>query len=154
MKSKKMEVYDWFDIQNEICKEMGIKEYQFRDLNNSNQHFQIWCNAKGYGAKDPDGKDCGSSQIWFKEYTESPDGEAIRPPYCDLWQLTLEKVLFNNVYNGLIRKVYPLEDYDDEDEAAYYHEGIEWKKSFFDAYNQVMLKIDPDKNGIDVHFSW
>ena len=31
MNSKIIEVFDWFDIQKEICKEMGIDEELFRD---------------------------------------------------------------------------------------------------------------------------
>ena len=31
MKAEIIEVFDWFDIQKEICKEMGIEENLFRD---------------------------------------------------------------------------------------------------------------------------
>lgn len=33
MESKKLEYFDWKDIQKEICKEMGIEEVHFRDYN-------------------------------------------------------------------------------------------------------------------------
>jgi hypothetical protein len=152
IKPQTIEVYDWYDIQNEICKLMGITKEEFRDLKKSNQHFQIWCDSKGYGKKDPEGKDRNASQIWFKEYTKSPDGEAARPEYCDVWHFALETVIPDEMHNDSIVTMYAIEDYDEDQE--YYHKNVDWKKSFLDAYHQVMLKLDPDCEGINVEFSW
>ena len=152
MKSTTITVYDWFDIQSEICKHMGIKEKQFRDLNGSHGHFNQWCDSKGYGNKDPEGYDRNSSQIWYQEYCESPDGEAARPPYCDLWHVALKSVVPNNMCNDSIVTMWAIEDYEDQPEC-YDHE-VDWKRSFFKAYNQVMLSIDPEYEGVSVKFSW
>ncbi len=152
IKPQTIQVYNWYDIQNEICKVMGIKREQFRDLKNRHSHFNTWCDAKGYGLKDPKGKDRGSSQVWYKEYTESPDGSAVQPEYCDLWHLALKHVVPENMTNDSVVTMYAVEDY--EDDPEYYDGGIDWKRSFFEAYNKVMLELDPDINGISVEFSW
>lgn len=62
-----------------------------RDMLDSHSHFYNWAKAKGYKGKDPDGKDLGSSQIWFAEYRADPAGEAMCPPYLDLWHWLLDK---------------------------------------------------------------
>jgi hypothetical protein len=149
---KTITFYDWYDIQNEICKIMGITEHQFRDLKGRHGHFNIWCDAKGYGQKDPEGKDRGSSQIWFKEYKEDPTGDAVCPEYCDLWHFASDVVVPDDMHNDSIVTMYPLEDYDDDPE--YYDKGVDWKRAFCKAYNQVMLKLDPNCEGIEVEFSW
>jgi hypothetical protein len=152
MKSKNITVYDWFDIQAEICKKMGIKKDEFRDLKHSHGHFDTWCDQQGYGKKDPEGKHRGSSQIWFKEYNESPTGKVKCPPYVDLWHLALESVVPDNMHNDSIVTMFALEDY--EEEKEYYTKGVDWKEAFFNAYNEVMLEIDPEYNGVSVSFSW
>ncbi len=152
MKSTTINVYDWFDIQDEICKCMGIKENQFRDLKESHGHFNKWCDSKGYGKKDPEGKDRNSSQIWYGEYQEAADGVVARPPYYDLWHVALKSVVPNNMCNDSIVTMVAIEDYDDTPEA--YDDNEEWKRSFFKAYNQVMLSIDPEYEGVNVKFSW
>ncbi len=153
MKSKTIEVYDWFDIQAEICKEMNIDESQFRDFKDSGCHFYKWCDSKGYGNKDPEGKSRGSSQIWFKEYNQSPEGEASRPEYIDFWHLAINKsVIPDEMHNDSIVTMFAIEDYEEDKES--YTDGVDWKELFFNAYQKVMLKIDPNYEGVSVSFSW
>jgi hypothetical protein len=152
MKTKTMTVYDWFDIQNKICEIMGINEDQFRDLKGSDDHFYKWCDSKGYVEKDPEGKCQGSSQIWFKEYNQAPDGAAACPEHCDLNRLADGVVIPEGVRNGSIETLFPIADY--EKNAKKYHKDVDWKKAFFDAYQQTLLELDPKGEGIDVEFSW
>jgi hypothetical protein len=56
------------------------------------------------------------------------------------------------MHNDSIVTMYALEDY--EDDPEYYHKNVDWKKAFFEAYNQVMLEVDPENEGISVKFSW
>ena len=44
MNSKVIEVFDWFDIQTEICKEMGIEEESFRDYDKivGGEYKDLW----------------------------------------------------------------------------------------------------------------
>jgi len=152
IKSQKIEVYNWYDIQDEICKVMGITKEEFRDLKKRHSHFNTWCDSKGYGNSDPEGKDRGSSQIWFQEYQNASDGSIAQPEYCDLWHLALKSVIPGEMRNDSIVTMYALEDY--EEDPEYYDKGIDWKRSFFEAYNKVMLEIDPEIKGISVEFSW
>lgn len=57
------------------------------DYNKSGSHFDKWARRKGYRGKDPEGKATGSSQIWFSEYRNDPDGEAKRPLYQNFWHV-------------------------------------------------------------------
>ena len=44
MKELKLEFFDWFDIQKEICKEMGIEEQYFRDYHKlvGGEYKDLW----------------------------------------------------------------------------------------------------------------
>lgn len=44
MKSKTIKFFDWFDIQKEICKEMGIEEENFRDYHKviGGEYKDLW----------------------------------------------------------------------------------------------------------------
>lgn len=44
MKEHKLEFFDWFDIQKEICKEMGIEEQYFRDYHKlvGGEYKDLW----------------------------------------------------------------------------------------------------------------
>lgn len=152
MKSKTLIVYNWYAIQDEICKKMGISKDNFRDLKNSSNHFDKWCESRKYGEKDLDGKDRCSSQVWFGEYNKASDGNAARPAYIDLWHFALKTVIPGNMHNDSIVTMYAVEDYDECPE--YYHEGFDWKELFFKAYNEIMLNIDPKFEGVSVEFSW
>jgi hypothetical protein len=50
------------------------------DVFESGKHFDKWCDAKGYGDKDPAGKKRDQSNIWFAEYQDDPHGNEDRPP--------------------------------------------------------------------------
>jgi hypothetical protein len=44
MNKQTVEYYDWFDIQKEICKEMGIEEQYFRDYHKlvGGEYKDLW----------------------------------------------------------------------------------------------------------------
>jgi hypothetical protein len=44
MNKQTIEYYDWFDIQKEICKEMGIEEQYFRDYHKlvGGEYKDLW----------------------------------------------------------------------------------------------------------------
>lgn len=132
---------------------MGITKEQFGDLHNSHSHFYTWCDAKGYGQTDPEGKSRGSSQIWFKEYQNDPTGNAARPPYCNFWHVALGTVVPGEMHNDSIVTMHALEEYP-EDKEEYIENFGEWTIPFFDAYNELMEKLDPKCKGIKVEFSW
>ena len=73
--------YDFSDLQDEL-KARGIDAY---DVFKRCGSFDKWCNRKGYGKIDPEGKHRGSSQIWFAEYKVDPDGACKEPPHANLW---------------------------------------------------------------------
>ena len=147
-------LYDWYeDIQDEICKILGIDNDRFHDYYDSGSHFYKWCDSKGYGETDPDGKNRGASNIWYKEYMEDPDGNAKRPPYCNFWHVALETVVPDGMHNDSVVTMWKLEDYP-EDKDYYLEKHGEKAVLFLDAYNAVLEKLDPDNKGIEVEFSW
>lgn len=78
--------YDFSDLQDEL-KARGINVY---DVFKRTGSFDNWCNRKGYGKIDPEGKHRGSSQIWFAEYKADPDGACMEPPHANLWHFFLD----------------------------------------------------------------
>lgn len=64
--------------------------YDHRDMAGNRGHFTEWCDAKGYGAVDPEGNTRGCSQLWFKEYNDDPTGKATCPPYQDFWHILID----------------------------------------------------------------
>ncbi len=153
VKSKTVQVYNWFDIQEEMCKEMNISEIQFRDVKGHDGHFYKWADAKGYGQIDPAGEHRGSSNIWFTEYNNDPAGKASRPEYCDFWHVALDTIIPDTMHNDSTVTMFPLEDYEDEKES-YLSDHGDWTAPFFESYNKIMLGLDPGCNGIEVEFSW
>lgn len=78
---------DFHELMDVVCNKHG---YDFRDMASSHGHFYKWCDARGLGQTDPDGKHRGASQIWFAEYKAAPDGEVTCPPYHDVWHWLLD----------------------------------------------------------------
>ena len=78
--------YDFSDLQHEL-KARGIDVY---DVFKRCGSFDKWCEQKGYGKKDPEGKHRGSSQIWYAEYQRDPDGACKEPPQANLWHFFLD----------------------------------------------------------------
>jgi hypothetical protein len=72
------------DLLKEISARTGKS---IHDYNKSGSHFDKWARRKGYRGKDPEGKAIGSSQLWYSEYRNDPDGEAKRPLYQNFWDV-------------------------------------------------------------------
>ena len=80
-------IYDIHEVIEYIGKKYKINPYDFYD---SSLHFNSWCDAQGYGKKDPQGKDRNSSQIWFQAYQTDPQGNKMCPPYEDFWKYFID----------------------------------------------------------------
>lgn len=72
------DAYGYHELFEYLQEKFGIDVNDFAD---SHGHFYVWCDSRGYGEKDPEGKARGSSNIWFAEYQKASDGEKICPPY-------------------------------------------------------------------------
>lgn len=85
-----LEFYDYSEIQEYIEKKYAVKT---RDYARKWEHSSEWHRKKGHvGKLDPEGKTLGSSQIWFREYQEDPEGAAKEPPYLDFWHWLLDNI--------------------------------------------------------------
>lgn len=80
-------VYDFSDLEDDLNKQ-GIQAY---DVFQHSGSFDRWCDRKGYGHSDPEGKHRGSSQIWFAEYQNDPEGACKEPPRLNLWHWLLNQ---------------------------------------------------------------
>lgn len=80
-----------------VCAELDKDFHQnvLYDFNGANLHFYKWCDKKGYGEKDGAGKQRGSSQIWYKEYQNDPEGEAACPEVLNFLDFAAEQYLFD-----------------------------------------------------------
>lgn len=74
------DAYDYHELFEYLQEKFDI---DVNDFAGSCQHFYTWCDSRGYGEKDPEGKRRGASNIWFAEYQKAPDGEKKCPPYLD-----------------------------------------------------------------------
>lgn len=108
IKGETVTVYNWFDIEVELCRRMGIEPDQFRDYHT-----------------------------------------VVGGDYRDLWHVALESVVPDNMTNGTIMTMYPLDDIEWCVEKA-----GDWTRPFFEAYNALLDELDPDFHGIEVRFSW
>lgn len=108
IKGEIVTVYNWFDIQNEICDVMGIPRDKFRDY-----HLLV-----GGG-------------------------------YKDLWHTAIKSVVPDNMSNGTIVRVWPIDDI----KWLCLKSGEEWAKPFFEAYNAVMEELGCG-DGVLVDFCW
>ena len=78
----------------------------------------------------------------FRDYHEIVGGD-----YKDLWHIALRWVVPENMSNGVIVTMWPVDDIEWVIKSE-----EEWTKPFFEAYNAVMEEIDA--TGVLVRFSW
>lgn len=73
MKSQTIEYFDWFDIEKEICKEMGIEEKYFRDYHKlvGGEYKDLW-------------------HIWLEYFESIPNNDSI--VFNDLGEMMEYKV--------------------------------------------------------------
>lgn len=85
------DAYDYHEVFEYIQEKYGV---DVNDFAGSGGHFDTWCDARGYGETDPEGKRRGSSNIWFAEYRRASDGEAKCPPYQNFthWLADVEEM--------------------------------------------------------------
>lgn len=100
--------YNWRDLITEAEKLLSTRqkrEVLVRDYAGKYQgnFFNKWCDAKGYGKTDPDGRGRGSSQIWYAEYVADPGGERKEPAYLDFWHWWID--ISVDIYNGSTESV-------------------------------------------------
>lgn len=112
----------------------------FRDWAKSHGHFNSWCDKKGLGQLDPEGKLRGSSQIWFAQYSKDPKGMANRPPYQDFWHFLID---LYQIHNGCVITINYLTDQD------YCKE--EWQKA---AYKLIHDEFSNKDGDITFYISW
>lgn len=66
------------------------------DVSKRCHHYYNWCKKHRKPKLDPDGKEAGSSQIWFKEYNRALDGVVVCPPHRNLWHWFLDQYDFDD----------------------------------------------------------
>lgn len=60
-----------------------IYQVNFWDYYDSGSDFDKWCDSKGYGDIDPDGKERSKSNIWYAEQQKDiKEGLWVSPEYC------------------------------------------------------------------------
>ena len=70
-----------------------VHKVNFWDYCNSDADFDNWCNLKGYGKKDSEGKARRASNIWFKEYQEDiSNGVFKKNLYCPFIDMFMEDI--------------------------------------------------------------
>lgn len=87
---------------DKMLKRVGkLNGYDAYDVLGSGRHFDSWCDTKGYGNVDPQGKKRSHSNVWFQEYSADPNGLAARPPLLCFSDLLMEAFdLFGGEYGS------------------------------------------------------
>ena len=88
--------YDIHEVMNFISEKYGMDCY---DIYDSGSHFNKWCDSKGYGETDPQGKLRSASNVWFAEYQADPHGYAVCPKYVNVLDWFIEKHMPDQRYN-------------------------------------------------------
>lgn len=86
----------WREVHAYIEHLTGRDIHDWKNTHGSNNHYRQWCDSKGYGVKDSDGDDRGTSKTWYAEYTTDPDGQAAQPEYCNYWHWILDVCCVSN----------------------------------------------------------
>lgn len=124
--SKGEKVFMFHKVINHMGKKLKVDPYDFY---NSSVHFDNWCDLKGYGNKDPDGKKRSHSNIWYLEYQKDIDGKIKCPPH----------VCIMNVFADTYPELFPFEYIDDL-------EGTETYVSL----SLLLKNLNNEKNSEDV----
>lgn len=88
--------YDIHEVMNFICEKYGFDCY---DVFDSGSHFDKWCDKKGYGQKDSEGKKRSSSNLWFAEYSQDKEGLTKCPEYVSVLDWFIDKYMPDQTYN-------------------------------------------------------
>jgi hypothetical protein len=77
MEKHTVEFYDWFDIQREICKEMGIEEQYFRDYHKlvGGEYKDLW-------------------YIWLEYFQSDVTNDTIVHNDCDEWAIPFVEAVY------------------------------------------------------------
>jgi hypothetical protein len=89
-KLKTVSFITWGDVCSDFQNKYGYDV--LHDALNSSGHFYEWCKKRGY-KKDKKGKAPGDSQIFYKEYNESEDGNRCCPRSHNLWHFLNEEYI-------------------------------------------------------------
>jgi len=89
----------------------------------------------------------GINENQFRSYHQVVGGN-----YKDLWHVALATIIPPNMANDTVVTMWPIGDQMEDD--GYWLEGRPWARPMFEAYDEVMKKLDPKFNGINVRFSW
>jgi hypothetical protein len=87
--AKKVELITQSYIElSDVQEQLDQKHHQnyLYDYNNTSAHFYEWCDAKGYGQEDPEGKRRGASQLWHADYEKDPRGMPSKPESLDFFK--------------------------------------------------------------------
>lgn len=112
--------------------------------------FGNWCDRKGYGQYDSEGKHRGSSQIWYKEYQE--DESVTDVPYLDGWHYFLS-YHFDDLCRGGAN--YMRFEYNEDSDEPDFTIHPDWIQPVYKAiYNEVKEHEAFDGYCVCFHIDW
>jgi len=83
--------WDYHEIVNYVQQKHNVDLRDFAGKFHGIHSFDAWCDSKGYGKIDPEGKTRGSSQVWCAEHkVDIERGHWYEPPYQDFWHWLLD----------------------------------------------------------------
>ena len=97
------DLYDLHEILDYIEKKYKIPVYDFYGYRG---FYEKWCDSQELGEIDPEGKQRNASNIWYKDYCESPTGEKACPQMDDFWNyfFDIEQPQTNEPFFFIVKK--------------------------------------------------
>jgi len=92
-----IKAWDYREIVDYIQNKHGVDLRDYAGKFSGKNSFGSWCDSKGYGQIDPDGKNRGESHIWCREFNQDvAEGKWIESPYLDFWHWIMDVCEIHN----------------------------------------------------------
>ncbi len=149
IKKHYIEAFDYNEMVEAVSKKVGVditdSEKVGKKFFPKSVTLREWHKQKKYPKKDSDGKDVGSSKIWWNEFQEEIKNGLEATPYLRFWHFQLDFCLSKNeVVNGCNTLLYvgPLDE-----------KAEPWQKKIQSIFGEVCKDISKD-NYVRVYINW
>jgi hypothetical protein len=144
----KKEFYDFLEMCEIINKKLGFNQRGCgKFFHPETIDFGEWCDSKGYGEIDSEGRKRGVSQLWFAEWKQDVSNGLYKDvPYLDFWHWQLDNAVnrdFRNDSFGYVNISLELTK-DAED----------WQKYIQKVWYETFKEIADEDGYIDIWISW
>lgn len=142
--------YNFIEMTHEIDRILGYEQRHCgKHFHPETGEFRDWCDTKGYGDHDSEGKFWNSSQIWFAEYQKDiADDKWDDTPYMDFWHWQLKNCVDESFRNDSYSKFSISMDYCCDDETQ------PWQREIMQVWHDTFKHLADEDGSINIWVSW